>query len=467
MDVYLLGEGCGSHDLRKICLDRDIHILGYVDPDCPTALRSRQPNLGLAEVAGRPFDLVIVANPQYGACVQVLLDLGVAPTRILPFYIDIPLALERLGPVTAFAMRRRGTTDEYLVLPMEGKFTQDTRTHAYGPADAELAGRLCRMFTACDRALADQDPLYRVGENWGNFLKATRGPLYAALDRGDHRSVFELLENFWRNGLGEGIIAGEAAFHAFSAVPDASLNQSLHPYLRALGQSLGTDFDASDVALPLAGNPFGVVVDGHLIQENSVMNLHRGVYLSGLLEDLERPVVAEIGGGVGFFARALLNQDARITYIDFDLPETLLVEGYFLARSFPGRRVYMYDGTTPELTPALLAAYDIFLLPTFMLPRLPAASVDLFVNTISFGEMSLPIVDNFLTQIDRVTRKFFYHENLCDLNFDYENYSADFFHIPESFKEVFTAPSRWPVFGPGSNHHSFTEHLYIKRGRVF
>lgn len=81
--------------------------------------------------------------------------------------------------------------------------------------------------------------------------------------------------------------------------------------------------------------------------------------------------------------------------------------------------------------------------------------------------MSPAIVDNYLKQIERVTRRFFYHENLCELHFDleeydFDNFTTDFFRVPESFTRLFSAPSRWPFFGPDSPHHAFTENLYLK-----
>lgn len=56
-----------------------------------------------------------------------------------------------------------------------------------------------------------------------------------------------------------------------------------------------------------------------------------------------------------------------------------------LAKEFPKRRVLLYGAQTPALTQDMLDAYDIILMPTYMLPRLEDATVDLFVNTISFG----------------------------------------------------------------------------------
>ncbi|MFN7983924.1 MAG: hypothetical protein U0Q11_18910 [Vicinamibacterales bacterium] len=81
-------------------------------------------------------------------------------------------------------------------------------------------------------------------------------------------------------------------------------------------------------------------------------------------------------------------------------------------------------------------------------------------------------MNNYLKQMERVTRRFFYHENPAELHFDiehydFENFTADFFQVPESFTRLFSAPSRWPFFGPESPHHHFTENLFLNTDPAF
>ena len=467
MQVYLLGEGFGVYDLHRICLDRGVTVLGFVDPVRKQTLHAKAPTLSLEEVAAQTFDLLVIANPYFADCRARLIELGVSEARLLTFYDNVPAALARLGPIVAFTARRHGTVDQYRVFPLEGKSSADTRTHRFGSTEATRAEQLLTMFRACQVGLVNQDPLYAVGSFWGNCMRATKGELYRAVEANDTRLLNDLLANFWRNNLGWGVIGGTEAFAGFRAMSDEFYRPHMHHYLRMLSQSLDRELDLDAIALPPAGNPFGMVMEGRLVQENSIINHYRGAYLASLLASLDRPVVAEIGGGVGYFARSILREHPGITYIDFDLPETLIVAAYVLASEFPDRRILFYEAQTPPLSQAIIDAYDIILMPNYMLPQLESDTVDLFVNTISFGEMSPPIVNNYLKQMERVTRRFFYHENLCELHFDiehydFENFTADFFQVPESFTRLFSAPSRWPFFGPESPHHHFTENLFLK-----
>jgi len=166
---------------------------------------------------------------------------------------------------------------------------------------------------------------------------------------------------------------------------------------------------------------------------------------------------------VGLFCYFLMKRMNRPVYIDFDLPENLLVESYFLSMAFPEKRILYYRGSDQAITRQTLADYDIILMPNFMLPALEDQSVDLFINTISFSEMEYATIAEYLKQIERTCRKYFYHENLADFNFSYKSYPVDLFPIPETFREIMTAASRWPHFSFTSRDHSYVESLYVRR----
>jgi hypothetical protein len=470
VDVFLVGEGFGAYDLRKACLERNARVLGCIDPGRSSTLHGKVPSIGLREAAGSSFDWIIIGNAHFAQCRQELVELGVPIVRILLFYEDVPGTLERLGPLRNLAFRRAGCIGKYEVHELGGKFTQDARTPVFGPSEAHLVDALGRMFQACRSGLKGENPLYQVGKSWENILEATRGNLYEAIDANDPRALHALLAHSFRNNLSWGLGGGEELFKGFCATPDEQVTAQVQSYLQVLHLSLGCDINLGSLGLPPAGNPFGLVLGGQALNANTIMNHYRSAHLSSLLMEIEAPVVAEIGGGVGYFARALLNRDPRVTYIDFDLPETLIVAAYNLATEFPDRRILFFDGSTQRLTAELLGSYDIVLMPTYMVSRLDDQTVDLFLNTISFGEMSVPIVNNYLKEMERTTRRFLYLENLSEIcyeleAYDFENYAMDFFQIPESFKRIASSPDRWPGFATAARH-TFTENLYLKRDKI-
>src|SRR5205814_238972 len=135
-------------------------------------------------------------------------------------------------------------------------------------------------------------------------------------------------------------------------------------------------------------------------------------YLGRLLVDIESPVVIEIGGGFGGLAYQLLCRRPAIKYVGFDLPENLLIQSYYLSCIFPNARILTYGDDSPPLTRKQLDAYDVVLLPNFELRRADSLIADLVVNVRSLSEMASATIAEYIAQIDRVGRLFFFHENI-------------------------------------------------------
>jgi hypothetical protein len=103
------------------------------------------------------------------------------------------------------------------------------------------------------------------------------------------------------------------------------------------------------------------------------------------------------------------------------------------------------------------------MMPNLIPPKWRCWIVDLFVNTISLSEMDYETIVEYMSQIARTCREYFYHENLAHFHFSYRNYPCRFFPIPEVFDEVMTSASRWPFFSFNSEEHHYLEALYKRR----
>lgn len=80
--------------------------------------------------------------------------------------------------------------------------------------------------------------------------------------------------------------------------------------------------------------------------------------------------------------------------------------------AYPGKRILLYDSPAMPLGGSVLESYDAILMPNFMPPKMADCSIDYFMNTISFSEMEHPTICEYFAQIDRIGRRYFYHENL-------------------------------------------------------
>ena len=213
------------------------------------------------------------------------------------------------------------------------------------------------------------------------------------------------------------------------------------------------------LAVPTSGNPWGYVIDQQLVMPGACRHNYFAHQARALLSEVSgAPVVAEIGGGFGGLAYFLLSTLGRCRYVDFDLPEILLLEQYYLMSAFPEKKFLLYGEQPIEFRQAL-KSYDVVLMPNFELPKLPDDCVDLFINTGSLSEMDYATVEEYVAQIVRTCRFYFFHDNsdravrkFCG----HIEVPSSRFPIPENaFRRIYKARSPWVAMGD-----RMREHLY-------
>jgi len=309
------------------------------------------------------------------------------------------------------------------------------------PASPELVSRVLAAYEAAKQDQPAASAEYQVSGEWITLIEAK---LRAFRDRG---SMAEVLGSFFRN---------EDAFFGLSdyATPPylkprrhlmtrvLFVNSMLYDY-RAWTELTGNKIEA--IRAPWVGNPFGYFIDGTL----AVPATFRHHYMAGKAVSLMggEGVLAEIGGGwgdVGFFAL----QFPGVHYVDFDLPEILLLASYWLCSTLPDRKIAVYGEQDCKTVLANLEDYDAILFPNFCLPQLAENSADLFLNTHSLSEMRPETIQEYLGQISRTCRRYFLHENS-----DKPYHTLGHTEIPassfslEGFRMLHKAMSPWKAGG--------------------
>ncbi|MBI4354248.1 MAG: putative sugar O-methyltransferase [Candidatus Omnitrophica bacterium] len=244
-------------------------------------------------------------------------------------------------------------------------------------------------------------------------------PYLSAIERRDAQGLQQLFNSFFRNGGATYFGIGDFnSTHGRLGLQDGNRLLKMSYINRVLQHlevwsSLTGERQYDRLGIPSIGNPFGYLHDGQVILSVAPRVHYYSVTTAQLLAHRQRRVVAEIGGGFGLYAYYLLRDEANTTYVGFDLPESLLMAKYFLLNSLPGKSCFfLEEGCLDALDyDALLHAYDVILLPHYLLPRWPEQSVDLCLNSASLGEMPSGSVNEYLRHIDRITRTYFLHEN--------------------------------------------------------
>ena len=174
---------------------------------------------------------------------------------------------------------------------------------------------------------------------------------------------------------------------------------------------------------PLEGNPPEVMRNGRLISQdlaNSLLEykaiLHPGV------DRREVRTILELGPGYGRTAYVFLALQSSCRYVLVDIPPALYLAQRYLTAVFPDRRVFKfrpfddYESVRSEMEDS-----SIVLLTPNQLELLPDNSVDLFINISSLHEMRMDQVRYYFTEMERLTRKYFYFKQWKETTVPFEN----------------------------------------------
>ena len=286
----------------------------------------------------------------------------------------------------------------------------DRADHIDSQTHQQMVDRVMDFYRACksDQPLAKEP--YQPGGEWANYL-AERRTTYEAMMAGDAITAGRQLRNFWRNELSpivkeyakyEQILAGE--------------NEYIERFLLNVSRNYETwkeifQVDTQQLAVPPVGNPWGLMIDDQLVVPKATRFHALATQIGELLRDVASPKVVEIGAGYGGQAYYLLRDFSGVTYIDLDLPETLVIAAYYLLATHPELNIALYGESTTSIDQQI-RDHDVVLLPNYVLPKLCDQSVDLCVNSFSFSEMPAETLTEYLEQITRCVKSYLLHNNM-------------------------------------------------------
>jgi putative sugar O-methyltransferase len=276
--------------------------------------------------------------------------------------------------------------------------------------DAELLDRIC---TAYIRTVTQQQfapDTYKATEWWQQVRQRSLEPVTRALLTRDIDALQRMYRNFFRDPCSSGLLGapyGMSKAYFGGKIKDVHRRFYLSHVLYRLDYWMaqtGGRFALRDLAGPGIGNSFGVLIEGTHISVGSEY-AHYCAYRIGSLLDSHTATVAEIGGGFGGMAYYLLRDRAGVTYLDFDVPESIALASYYLLKAFPQLKFLLYG--EKELTKEAIARADVVLMPVFELATMPAQSVDVTFSSHAMSDISSGALVEYLNHIDRMTRDCF------------------------------------------------------------
>jgi putative sugar O-methyltransferase len=161
---------------------------------------------------------------------------------------------------------------------------------------------------------------------------------------------------------------------------------------------------------PLLGDPIAMEVGGRRVSQDICNSYLEYAYFVDVVAGIERPVIAEIGGGYGrlFYVIATLMAGKSKRLIMIDIPPALHLSQWYLSSLFPDLRIFMWRPFEDYVdVAAQIENSDIAFLLPHQLQLLPDRSIDLLINISSFQEMNLKQIHRYYELIDVKARNFY------------------------------------------------------------
>jgi hypothetical protein len=276
--------------------------------------------------------------------------------------------------------------------------------------DGAFLERVCTAYSKAVEQQKKAAAVYGATEWWQLVRQASLGPVMEALAERDIQNLRTMYRNFFRHPCSAGLIGLPlglpwTCFHGLlSKIPlRGYLADALFRVAYWKEKTEGT-FSLVDLAGPDAGNPFGVMLDGVLLRPGAEYQ-HYCAWRIHPFANFRHTIIAEIGGGYGGMAYYLLRDRENITYIDFDVPESLALTAYYLSRAFPQKKLLLYG--EQNLTFEAIAQADIVLLPLYEMENMPLSSVDITFSSHAISDVSQAAMDRYMNAVSRITRDAF------------------------------------------------------------
>jgi len=302
----------------------------------------------------------------------------------------------------------------------EARFKRDTRYNLRsvregfaprlnGGDDTAILRRICDAYIRAAEREPSTKLAYQPTKWWKDVRQTSLAPVRQALASRDIMSLDAMYRNFFRDPCSAGLVGVPYRMsEAYRGNPFDDgparffLSNALHR-IDYWNKQTGNRFALRDLAGPAVGNPFGVSLDGVLVRSGTESQHYFAQRIDELLCSPEA-VVAEIGGGFGGVAYYLLRDHARISYWNFDVPESVALASYYLLKSLPQLKFLLYE--EQPLTKGSFCERSIALLPAFALNSLPVKSIDLMFSSHTLSAMAGQAMSEYLDQIVRTTRRF-------------------------------------------------------------
>jgi putative sugar O-methyltransferase len=156
----------------------------------------------------------------------------------------------------------------------------------------------------------------------------------------------------------------------------------------------------------------------------------------------EEVTVLDLGVGWGRIGHVLMQLNPKLTYIDSDLPEPLLLAQEYLPTTLPQKQVYGYGWheQKEQITCADVSTHSMHFVGTHHIPKFEEKSIDLVINVTSMQEMDQNTISEYFDLITQKSRAFYNSQCNTRTRFN-TGYNKNEWPIKSTWKTLYDQPT--------------------------
>jgi len=212
----------------------------------------------------------------------------------------------------------------------------------------------------------------------------------------------------------------------------------------------------NNVEEPSIGNPLVVNYNNKLISQDLCNSVYELYSITQSINLSKKAKIAELGAGYGRTGYVLLKVLPNSSYCIIDIPPALFIAQNYLSKVFPKEKIFKFRSFKlfKEVKKEFESSRIQFLMP-HQVELLPNKYFELFINISSLHEMTREQIKNYIKQINRLCKGYFYtkqwrRSRIKDNQFIKQNE----YPIPRNWRIIYTR-NRHPI------QKMFFDALYI------
>jgi len=316
-----------------------------------------------------------------------------------------------IGFIKIISLKQKNIVEIRLKKPSVGEIDND---------GDEIYSRLFNFYKKLKENEPNTPEIVKPSSLWQNHINKDYKFLVESYETNNLKNFSYFLNNFgnWNNYLG---IEHNNLLQRYSKnflLRSFLKNEIFLKYFKIWKDFGYSKSDLDKIATPEYGNQLGAYLDGNFVTIGSFFNQIISNILYSHIKDIERPIICDLGGGYGKLGYFLTKNLKNSCFIDFDIPEVLVLAAYYLIKTYPQKKCLLFG--EKEFQKSDLENFDLIFMPPIEIEKLEENSVDLFVNKNSLGEMKSETAKFYIEKINFCS-KIFFHMNHNRIRNKFEN----------------------------------------------